>query len=63
MKYLNVLSICNSILYNKLYIYIFIYKIVVHFIQMRLRQFSFQENLKMKKICREKKKMSKLLNT
>lgn len=37
-------------------------EIVVYYIQMRLRQFSFQENLKMKKTCREKKKMSKLYN-
>jgi len=31
-------------------------EIVVYYIQMRLRQFSFQENLKMKKIFKEKKK-------
>lgn len=37
--------------------------ILVYFIQMRLRQYTYQENLKLKKISREKKKISKLYNT
>ncbi|KAE9523024.1 hypothetical protein AGLY_016655 [Aphis glycines] len=37
--------------------------ILVYFIQMRLRQYIYQENLKLQKISREKKKLSKLYNT
>lgn len=38
-------------------------EIIVNYIQMRLRQFSYQENLQMKKVSMEKKKISKLYNT
>lgn len=38
-------------------------EIIVYYLQMRLRQFSYQENLKFKKVSREKKKISKLHNT
>ena len=38
-------------------------EIIVNYIQMRLRQFSYQENLKMKKVSMVKKKISKLYNT
>lgn len=39
-------------------------EILVYYLQMRLRQFSSnQENLKFQKISREKKKVSKLFNT
>lgn len=38
-------------------------EIIVYYIQMRLRQFSYQENLKFQKISRERKKVSKLFNT
>lgn len=38
-------------------------EILVYFIQMRLRQYTYQENLKLLKISREKKKISKLYNT
>lgn len=38
-------------------------EIIVYYIQMRMRQYSFQDNLKCKKITREKKKISKLYHT
>lgn len=38
-------------------------EIIVYYLQIRLRQFSYQENLKQKKVSREKKKISKLYNT
>lgn len=38
-------------------------EIIVYYIQMRLRQFSYLENLKMQKVSREKKKLSKLYNS
>lgn len=38
-------------------------EIIINYIQMRLRQFAYQENLKMQKVSREKKKLSKLYNS
>lgn len=38
-------------------------EIIVYYLQMRLRQFSYQENLKFQKKSRERKKVSKLFNT
>ncbi|KAE9521372.1 hypothetical protein AGLY_018194 [Aphis glycines] len=38
-------------------------EIIVYYLQMRLCQFSYQDNLKQKKVSREKKKISKLYNT
>ncbi|KAF0707092.1 BED-type domain-containing protein [Aphis craccivora] len=38
-------------------------ELIVYYIQMRMRQYSYQENLKCKKLSREKKKQSKLCNT
>lgn len=38
-------------------------ELIVYYIQMRMRQYSYQENLKYKKLSSEKKKQSKLCNT
>jgi len=38
-------------------------QLIVYYIQMRMRQYSYQKNLKCKKLFREKKKQSKLCNT
>ncbi|CAI6343939.1 unnamed protein product [Macrosiphum euphorbiae] len=38
-------------------------ELIVYYVQMRMRQYSYQENLKCKKLSREKKKQSKLCNT
>jgi len=38
-------------------------EIIVYYIQMRLRQYSYQENMKLKKISSEKKKISKFYNS
>lgn len=38
-------------------------EVIIYFLQMRMRQHTYQENIKFQKITREKKKISKLYNT
>lgn len=38
-------------------------EVIVYYLQMRMRQHTYQENLKFQKVAREKKKIAKLYNS